>query len=254
MASNNKRRKRKKPITISTAEAMSRLRRMLVLIEKDAIQAVRIEAALEAGNDRVAALKVKSVPGVDAYNTIRRSLAMDLAMHLARLFDQGHRTRHANKKDTASIPMMARLLGQARCQNKLKEDARHWTGGITTGRAWERDCSLGIEGSLAAYKKLKDDPVGRSAIRLLKLVRDNHLAHSLTKDADFDVTYGQLSRLAECVWDFVDHAKLAVDGLSPAMKSRRKHFRASAEKFWERALPEASDKNRITKGDEVDSL
>lgn len=235
-----KQRKRRRPATITTAQAMAKLRAILPLVEKDTIWALRIETTLEAGNDRIGALKNKSIPGALAYNTLRRSLAFDLAMHLARIFDQGARRVRFNKRDTASIPIMARLLGQTRCQKALKRSARDWMNGQMAD-LWERDCTKGIEGALAAYKALRADPFGRQSQRSLKAVRDNHLAHSLLTGADFDVVYNHLYRLSRCAAEFVDQAQLAIEGKSPVMDQRKANFRNEADEFWAFAIAEPPD-------------
>jgi hypothetical protein len=108
-------------ITISRNTAVQRIDKMIALIEDNVLIGLNIEAALESANDIVSSTtEGKNLYGAECYNTIANSLALNLAITLARPFDSGASRFHPNKRDIASIPLLVRLLTQKRCQTILR--------------------------------------------------------------------------------------------------------------------------------------
>ncbi|MDF2812082.1 MAG: hypothetical protein K0S56_3113 [Microvirga sp.] len=79
--------KRKRPVTITRNEAILRLEDMVKSIERDVNIALAAEAALEEANNLVVSYQIEP-PGSETYNSISQALGLNLALSLARLFDE----------------------------------------------------------------------------------------------------------------------------------------------------------------------
>lgn len=227
---------KKKRVVISNAEAISRLRRMQPILETNLRWALRIEATLEVGNDMVGEMTNRSIPGAAAYNTIRRSLSYDLAMHLARLFDRGAVRVKPNKRDVASIPLMIRLIRQKRCRAALVKIAGETHPHLGLGKRFESECNEAIDRASKAYSEIFRGKFGASGVKALKQVRDNHIAHSLMKEVEYDVIYHQLFRLVKDASGIIEAASIAIIGSAPQMEERQMQYRKEAQEFWTQAF------------------
>ncbi|NKL87327.1 hypothetical protein [Rhizobium leguminosarum] len=228
---------KKKRVRLSKADAIARLDKMMPILYRNIVNAIRIEATMEAGNAIVQAMPNKTLPGADAFNTIMQSLAFDLAMHLARLYDVGNRNRPVNSRDVASIPLAVRLLRQKRCQKELKARARNWLPHDRTfANVFEEDCASALGRASAGYSNTFRGKFGRGGLRTLKAFRDTFMAHSLMKEVDTRPIYNHLFRLTDCSCDFVEDARLAVSGEASSLKERERILAKQAEQFWRMAL------------------
>ncbi|MBX5212337.1 hypothetical protein [Rhizobium sp. NZLR11] len=229
--------KKKKLVLLSTIDAMARLDRMMPILYRNIVNAIRIEATMEAGNSIIPTMPDKAFPGAHAFNAIMQSLAFDLAMHLARLYDVGNRNRPVNSRDVASIPLAIRLLRQKRCQKELKARARNW---LPESRSYadmfERDCSKALERVSANYSETFKGKFGRGGLKTLKAFRDTFMAHSLMTDVDAKPIYNQLFRLTDCAKAFVEDARIAVSGDNSSLDEQEQIFLDHANEFWRMAL------------------
>lgn len=192
---------------------------------------------MEVGNAIIQDMPDKAFPGALAFNAIMQSLAFDLAMHLARLYDVGSRRRPVNSRDVASIPLAVRLLRQKRCQKELMLRARDWIPGDKYfSNVFENDCYKAIQSASAGYTETFKGSFGRSGLRTLKLFRDTFMAHSLMTDVDAKPIYHQLFRLTDCARDFIEAARLAVSGTSSSLEKQESLFIKNADEFWRMAL------------------
>lgn len=229
--------KKRKRHTITTAEAVGRIDSMIPILYRNVVNAIRIEATLEAGNDIVGSMADKSFAGAGAYNAIKQSLGYDLAMHLARLYDIGTRSRHPNTRDVASIPLLVRLLRQKRCQDALKSRAREWVPGDRwAAPMYERDCEQALQRASDCYSATFTGRYGRGGLKTLKEFRDTFMAHSLLRDPGANPRYNHLFRLADAARDFVEHARLAVTGTNSSLRMHEEVFQQEAARFWRKAL------------------
>lgn len=226
--------KKNKTNVIGTKAALAKLDRMMPILEKNVLGALRIEATLEVGNDTIRKMTDKDIPGAGAYNTIKQSLSFDLAMHIARLFDKGSGRYHANHKDAASIPLMIRLLRQKRCRRMLADRAR--MGDDLLADLFERDCLKALDKASKAYSATFRGKFGQSGLKHLKIARDHHFAHSLMSNKKLKLIYNQLFRLADCAKDILDHASIAITGKALQPADLEQHFREEADEFWTHAL------------------
>ena len=229
--------RKKRRITITTSEALRRLDKMSPIIFRNVQNAIWIEATMEAGNDIVGSMPNRSFPGAGAYNRIMKSLAYDLAMHLARLYDIGARHRRPNEKDIASIPLAVRLLRQRRCKRVLCLRARDWiTYDASLNDVFENSCLQAIEQASEIYSRAVSGSIGRDGLRILKEFRDNFVAHSLMNEADANPLYHHLFYLTDCARDFVEHARLAIEGKDEDLRKHEAIFVDDARRFWRMAL------------------
>lgn len=243
--------RRKKPNVLKTSEALDRLIKMMPLVLANIEQALRIEATLEAGNKIIGAMPDRQFPGAQAYNVIKVSLAFDLALHLARLFDarpirfRNRRSgkleyagKHPNARDEASIPLMIRLLRQKRCRKALIERARNWhpMHDDWSKQLYAADCERAIGRAVEGYGNLYRGKYGRSGIAELKKMRDTVIAHSSIKPSELNVIYNHLFRLIDDAREIVQAANVAIAGHSVDLHRLEDDFTDEAREFWERAL------------------
>ena len=96
-------------------------------ITKSLVQDLKIaienDATLAAGNMAVAPLRGVQWYGARFFNSIQRALTMDLALSLARLFDEG-------RSDVASIPKLVSLLRDTACRAEIEKRAAGWMLGL----------------------------------------------------------------------------------------------------------------------------
>ncbi|MDP9572378.1 UNVERIFIED_ORG: hypothetical protein J2W66_002871 [Agrobacterium larrymoorei] len=229
--------KKRKRVLLTRDAAIERLDQMMPILYRNAVNAIRIEATMEAANDIVQAMPDKAFPGALAFNAIMQSLAFDLAMHLARLYDVGVRSRPINSRDVASIPLAVRLLRQKRCKTFLKKRARAWLPNDTSfSNVFESDCEEAIARASKSYTETFQGRFGRGGLKTLKQFRDTFMAHSLMTDVDVKPIYFQLFRLTDCAKAFVEDARLAVSGDNSSLDSQERIFAKEAHNFWRMAL------------------
>src|SRR5262249_23521991 len=126
---------RKKIERLKAADAVDRLDTMIPLIVRDVEIAIQVEAALETANSIVMGDELRDVRfyGADSFNAAQLSMSNFLALVLAKLFETPgprwglSKSSRYNISDVASIPLMIRLLKQARCRKRLRNRARDWT-------------------------------------------------------------------------------------------------------------------------------
>lgn len=164
-------------------------------------------------------------------------------MHVARLFDKGVQRVKPNKRDVASIPAMLRLIRQKRCHDGLVKIASETHPHLGMGDRFARDCSEAIDRASKAYSGVFRVKFGASGIRAIKLVRDNHIAHSLMKDVEHDVIYHQVFRLMNDATTIIEAASIAILGSAPQMDERKKRYRAEAREFWTQVFAQKSPTN-----------
>lgn len=230
--------KRRRPKTITTSEAMRRLKVMVDRIGTNVTTALWAEAILEAGNKKVVASSGMVFLGAIAYNTIVHSLMLSLALSLARLYDIGTRKRHPNERDVASIPLIIRLLKQKRCQERLLDQARNWTPHLFgMEEVHARSCERAIKSAVDAYDKLVSISQGRAMVKRLRDFRNKQLAHSLMNDVIKALpTYNDLFTLMDVARDVMEHARLAVEGHNEDIKQAERIILEQGDAFWDHAL------------------
>lgn len=243
------RRKRKKPVCISRTVAVERLDAMMPLIFADVRIALATEANLVAANEIVLATPDERRPGARAYNSVHQSLVLNLAVSLARLFDEGGKKKHPNRRDVASIPLLLRLLRQKRCRKVLIDRARVWTPMVPAyADLHENACNRAIDDAINAFSRFAKSHPGRAALARLRNFRNNRLAHSLMLEAlNSRPLYNDLFRLMDVAREVADAAHLAIQGMAPDLEDLEQAEKEEADAFWRSAFgyepPEVETEN-----------
>ena len=170
-ASKKKPRKRS---TIKNAVAIDRIDKMIPLIIENVRIAIKLESALDTGNEVIREIRGDAEHGphwygANCYNTVINSVTLNLALTLAKLFDPGAKRMRPNKRDVASIPLLLRLIKQKRCRSALIKRAHDWTPQIAD-LASEHEATVlrEIDAAVAVYTGLMSNHEGRTAAATLK--------------------------------------------------------------------------------------
>ncbi len=211
---------------------------MIGPIVRDVQFGLAVEAALEAGNDIVVKPPARPVYGAGTYNTISHSAALTLALVLSRLFDPGSRWRHADEKDTNSIPILLHYLAQQRCRGLLGNRARTWVTGMPhMADSQQAACLQHIDRAIDAYKTLNLSPKGRLAKRRLREFRNKILAHNLRTPMETGhPRFGELFLLMKAAAQIVGSADFAIRGSNRDLGEYAENRRGEADEFWTHAL------------------
>lgn len=250
-AGNSGQKRRRK--TITRAEAVKRLGAMVKAIHRDLERALAIEAALEEANGIVNATPDQVRPGPGAYSTVSSSLAFDLAMTLARLFEPmpaeqakgGRRRLVPYKTERATIPLIVHLLRQKRCRDDLAALARQWIPHMPSiADSQEAACRKASADAAEAYAEFRRDPDGRRGVARLNALRNNVFAHTLWKEFEGPgPRYRQLFRLADTARDVVAAALFAINGHNADFLDVERIRREDAQRFWTHALRPVEDEH-----------
>jgi hypothetical protein len=183
--------------------------------------------------------------GAYAYEEIRFGLIASLALTLAKLFDPVtlflppamKKRRSVNKSDIISIPLLVRLLKQRRCQTILGKHARGWTPTLEDMEALnEQSAIAAANAAVAAYKDFRRTQDGRSAARILKMFRNNELAHRLLDKPARPPRYSDLYLLLDVAATVAAKASLAVMGDHWDVEDTREARAMHSKAFWDPAL------------------
>jgi hypothetical protein len=226
--------------SLSGDEAMRRTERIASLLAKDTWFALRARAALHTANDVVSDDRFDR-PGRfgDTYNVILNSMALTVALALARLFDVSNPERYPiEQQDKASIPVLAHLLMRQDVQQTLTENARGWhpqlTGGAELGEA---SCQDALSAALILYETHLKSPDHQDAHSRIRSFRTGRLAHHLFDDLPTDLPrFDDLDVLANFARDFVRAAVLAVEGHDRDLGHEEKIKWKIDRQFWDVAL------------------
>jgi len=236
--------KRKKPTTISLAAAMKRIDDMIKLVVDNVRAVISLEAMFETGNAEIGALRNGADRGprwygANCYNVVIHSVTLNMALTLARLFDLGVRSKHRNKRDVASIPLLLGLVKQKRCREALSQRARGGTPLIGMADEHEETVVSKINAALEAYNALTTTHKGRSATATLKGFRDQKLAHSLMVAVSKPLApprFQELTLLLNTAVTVTAHLRLAIDGQNWDPAESKQEARRQGKAFWEPAI------------------
>lgn len=238
--------------------AVDRIRKMTDGIIEDVERAIDLQTALEAGNDTIREIQgdgpALSFYGPYGYEAIRFGLTASLVLTLAKLFDpaklfvsrakKGTRWR-ANKSDIVSIPLLVRLLKQRRCQAFLGKHARGWTPTLDHMETVHEESAIGAaNAAVAAYDDFRRTREGRSAARILKIFRNDNLAHRLLDKSAPAPRYRELFLLLDVAAKVAEKARLAVTGVSWDVEDSRDVRTMHSKAFWDPAIRGVIEANR----------
>ncbi|MGP1252939.1 MAG: AbiU2 domain-containing protein [Kiloniellales bacterium] len=228
---------KRKLATLTCAEAVERLDNMVELVADDLKMVLWTEAVLESANDIIRSSPNRKFPGAPAYEVIANSLAINLTISLARLFDPGSKRFKDNKKDIASIPLLIKLLKQVRIKRHLVSRARNWTPHASGFAAiHQRGCERAISNALLEFRSISTDASTRASIHKLREFRHERLAHSLMREKLSKITYAELFMLTDKARNVVQQVVIAVIGDGTEFLDTEKSYRSAANQFWDMAL------------------
>jgi hypothetical protein len=221
-------------------EALRRTERITSLLAKDTWYALRARSALHTANDVIWDHDYhRPSEFADTYNVVQNSLALNVALAVARLFDVSDPNRYpVEQQDKASIPVLATLLTRHDVQDALAEKACDWhpqlTGGAELGEA---SCREALSASLALYETYTKSNDYQDAFARVRAFRTSRLAHHLFHDEPTDLPlFDDLDLLANCARDFVRATVLGVEGRDHDLGNEEVIKRTIDRPFWEVAL------------------
>jgi hypothetical protein len=230
--------KQRPPLLIE--EALRRTAQITPLLARDVWYALRVRAALHTANDVIWEKGFNNPARFgDTYNIVQNSLALSVALTLARLFDISSTDRYSiEEQDKASIPVLANLLKRADVQDSVAEGARSWHPDLIKGaELGERDCRLAISTALSLYDTHAKSTDHQEALVRLRDFRTRRLAHHLFDKPPTDLPrFDDLDLLANCARDFARSAVLAVEGRDRDLGHEEEIKRKMDREFWDIGL------------------
>ncbi|MDQ0317475.1 AbiU2 domain-containing protein [Amorphus orientalis] len=236
---------KKKSKRLSRDQALNRVFLIARWVETVTTDAVRLKAVIKAANHTSRTAAFSETDNL-TYATIMRSLRIRMVLILATLYEiptprSGQSVANRlNSSDTASIPLLVRLLRQKRVRSRLAVFASHlpelW-GSSTAGDA-AKVVTEAIDQAVAQYERLSRDPIGKAGAKKLKNYRDTVLAHSSFKafalftDSDTKPTSEELLILIETAEAIVASAILAIDGKGIDFGQIEERELKDALEFW----------------------
>jgi hypothetical protein len=219
-------------------EALRRVVQITPLLAKDTWYALRARAVLHTANEIVCERDIDGPRRFgDTYNIVQNSLALTVALAVARLFDVS-KNFPVEEQDKASIPVLANLLMRGDVQEALAEKGRGWLSGLHRGaELGESDCRRAIATVLSLYDAHANSSYHQEALARLRDFRTGRLAHHLFDQVPTDLPrFDDLDLLANCARDVVRSAVLAVEGKDRDLGHEEERKRRLDRQFWDIGL------------------
>ena len=229
----------RQPQPLSAIEAQRRTYIITPLLAKDTWHALRIRAALHTANDVVSQKDFEGPSRFgDTYNVVQNSMALSVALALARLLDVSANRLPIEQQDKASIPVLAHLLKRHDVQGTLIEAARTWhphlMGGAELGEA---TCREALSQALSLFEAHTASAEDQEAHARLRAFRTGRLAHHLFDALPQDLPrFEDLDALADFARSFVRQAVLAVEGHDRDLSCEEQIKMTMNKEFWATAL------------------
>jgi hypothetical protein len=237
-------------VPITTQEAVRRVQAIVPLVADDIRQSIEIAETMEAGNRIVPpGLNGREFDGASAYTVIHYSLALKLALDVARIFDVSG-GRELDTQDKASIPVLMHHLRKPEVAAELIARAQFWDPLPTRiTLAPPEACKAAVA---LAIKRADELVTGEAAEALgrVRQLRTRRLAHMLfDKEPDPLPRYRDLFLLLKAAQGIGTAAVLAVEGRLTVFKRNEQRARRNGEEFWGRTLrgilAETEDKDAL---------
>ncbi|MET4372497.1 hypothetical protein ABIA99_005203 [Bradyrhizobium sp. LB12.1] len=233
----------KKRTAFTSEEAIRRTKLIAPLLAADTWFALRARATLHAANDVVSEDRFSHPSSFgDTFNVTQNSLALTVALALARLFDVSDPDRFPiEQQDKASIPVLAHLLRRSDVQESLTKDARGWHPQLVDGaKLGETSCRDAFSSALALHETYENSQTYQGAQSRLRSFRTGRLAHNLFDDQPTDLPrFDDLDTLADFAQQFVRAALLAVVGHDRDLGHEEEIKLKMDKRFWNVALSAA---------------
>jgi AbiU2 len=221
-------------------EALRRTERITSLLAADTWFALRARSALHTANEVIWDHDYdRPSKFADTYNVVQNSMALNVALAVARLFDVSDPGRYpVEQQDKASIPVLATLLTRHDVQDALAEKARGWHPQLIGGRELGEDsCRDALSTALALYDAFTKSNELQDAVSRVRAFRTSRLAHHLFHDEPTDrPLFDDLDLLANFARDCVRATVLGVEGRDHNLGYEEVIKRSIDRPFWEVAL------------------
>ncbi|MBX9934776.1 MAG: hypothetical protein K2Y56_25235 [Methylobacterium sp.] len=218
---------------MQTEKAVERVEAIVSLLLPDIKIAIGVCETMEAANDVVAHhLSDRHIEGIEAFNVVQHSLALKLAMDLARIFDVSF-GRALDTQDKASIPILVHHLRKEEVAAELIQRARQWVPGWKDDRESDAEaCRAAIDRMIERWDSMQSGEDFECLDRIREL-RTRRLAHNLVdKDPDPLPYYSDLFTLMAQATAIGTDAQFAVLGIPSGLQERVEFKREIAEVFW----------------------
>ena len=227
---------------LSTEDAIQRVIQITPLLARDTWHALRVRSALHCANEVVGRINFgQPTEFGDTYNVIQNSLALTVAVALARLFDVSNPKRHPiEEQDKASIPVLAHLMMREDTLEYLARRAQKWTPDLIQGaELGETTCRQAAASVLSQYENFSKSFTSQEALSRVRDFRTNRLSHNLfgsqLSERDHP-RFDDLDLLADFARDFVRPAVLAVEGIDRDL-AREEEIKSKMDiRFWDVSL------------------
>jgi hypothetical protein len=192
------------------------------------------DAALSTGNNQIVKLNSSAEGAANwyvahLYNTVHSSLVTSLSLVIARLFDQGTKSYHPDRRDTLSIPILIHNFKREDVVSIFANRAKSWP--IDDSKIVEQRC----KDCVIAMEDLEIDPKGKIALESLKDFRDRRLAHSLDKEF-IAPRFQDLTHLRNVAMEIGAHARLVIEGVHWEPKDFLEERVRQGNAFWPAAI------------------
>jgi len=238
----------RKTRVLTKTEAVARVNSIYPVVLRETKLALEVEAVMESANDFVRGnIDGTTFDGARAYNIVSRTLAAQLALIVAKLFEQP-RTRgkqtlndRLNRSEVASIPLLLRLMRQKRIRSHFGALARDWNFPDMAGLN-ERSALRAIDEALSIWSRARSSARLRLALRRVSAFRNEVVAHALVTSPTLTPIYDDLRILVDAARDIVEKASLGIAGDNSDLREREHILREDADDFWRPALLAVSGK------------
>jgi hypothetical protein len=198
--------------TLSTDEAMRRVKLIVNLLLDDVRMAVTTHVTMQTLNETIPALGDRPTDPAYTVKAIQDALALKVAMDAARIFDVSEGRQYTvEKQDKASIPVLAALLAREDVEGVLVEEARHWSPIIAEERM--AACRRAVAGFIRTAQLVQADGTEkRRAFIRIREFRTKRLAHHLfDQKPDAPPIYDDLTLLIGVATKAVKLAALGIN-------------------------------------------
>jgi AbiU2 len=217
---------------ISLEAALERADAIVPMLASDVRIALAVCATFQSGHDTIIDnLRGMPKPGADTFDLIESSLALKLALDIAKIYDEAQ-ARPLDSQDKASIPVLAHHLGRNDVRDALADRARQWTPQFPDLEPMHvRCCETAID-NVTGWR-LRLGTAGLEALERVRELRNRRLAHSLyDRDPNPVPPYNDLFDLLRHARDIAGAALLAVRGEGANLSEDEAFLREEADRFW----------------------
>ncbi|WP_091132731.1 hypothetical protein [Microvirga guangxiensis] len=217
---------------------MRRVEIIVPMLGDDIRYAIEIAETMEAANRIVPiGLEGREIKGASTYATIQNSLALKLALDVARIFDVSDNNIGLDRQDKASIPVLLHHLRKPEISAELIRRSRLWAPLPSyISLPAEDTCKAAVELALKRADELETTKAA-NALKRVRQFRTCRLAHMLFgKEIDAYPLYDDLFMLLRIAKSISTAAFLAVEGEITIFAENKRRSRDQGEWFWRRVL------------------